>query len=163
MGKNSTTTIEDASKNRAAALKSLQESPFYEHLSSLKNRIQGEVVTPVNEGNLYMTTRERPYNQDFRGDPLLIIKAKNTADVVEVVNFVREYCKGLKFCISCGAHSNRCMLTDSIVLDLQLINFAEVNPEKLTIDVGGGAYLVNADSAMAPHNFATTFGTCNTC
>ena len=93
------------------------------------------------------------------GFPLVIVQAKTTNDVVKVVNFVREFGKGIKFCIASGAHSNRCMTTDAFVLDL--VNMCNVQPDlvNMTVSVEGGAYLRAVDEALAPHGLAVPVGT----
>ena len=58
-----------------------------------------------------------------------------------------------------SGHSNSCMLDDSIVLDLELMNRVQVDVPHMTAIVEGGAYLRELDQAVKPHRLATPVGT----
>ena len=50
----------------------------------------------------YMRARSRPYNQDSRGFPLLILRPLDSEDVAAGVAFVRSHCEGVVFCVMGG-------------------------------------------------------------
>jgi FAD/FMN-containing dehydrogenase len=142
------------------ALENLNKASFFSELEKFGSEIEGVLLTPAQEA-LYTTARTRPFNQDMRGYPLVIVQAKNTSDVVKCVNFVREHGNGIKLCICSGGHSNRCMLDNSFVIDLQLMNSASVenaDTDSPIVIVEGGAYLENADKACMPHGIGMVAG-----
>ena len=102
-----------------------------------------------------LTAKYRVANAGF---PMVIVRPKTTSDVVKTINFVREHGGGITFCVTCGAHSTKCMMTDSFVLDLVNIRDVTVDPNALTASVGGGAYLYDLDEALAPHGLGVTVG-----
>lgn len=155
---NSSPALKDGEKLLQAA-GHLDAAEFASHLPELRASIEGEVLLPTEHGEIYMQARSRPYNKDTRGFPLVIIRARCTEDVVKVVNFVRTYAKETPFCVICGGHSVKCMLSDSIVLDLVHMNEVNVDVDGLCATVGGGAYLEALDKALAPHGLATPVGT----
>ena len=90
---------------------------------------------------------------------MLIVRSKSTDDVMKCVKFVKDYGEGITFCVACGAHSNRCMLSDSIVLDLCEMKKVVLDDDKSLVTVEGGAYLEEVDKVLAPHGLGTTVGT----
>ena len=144
----------------AEAQRRLVAAPFFARLGALRAALSepAALIEPSDEAR-YSAARSRPYNQDFRGYPLLIIQPRSVADVQAAVSFVREHGRGVVFCVACGAHSNRCMLTDSVVLDLHRMNKVVVDAAARTATVEGGAYLGDLDAACEPHGLAVTAGT----
>jgi len=143
----------------AAAADRLRASSLQAHLSALREALSEPTALLVPDDELYRTARTRPYNLDFRSFPLIIVQPRTTADVQAAVNFVREHGHGVPLCVTSGAHSNRCMVTDSVVIDLRRMNGVTVDPAARTATVQGGAYLGELDAACAPHDLATTAGT----
>ena len=56
-------------------------------------------------------------------------------------------------------HSNSCMLTDAVVLDLELMSRVEVCSEEMTAVVEGGAYLRQLDQTIKGLHLGTPVGT----
>lgn len=142
-----------------AAQGRLRAAPLHANLGSLRAALSEPAALLEPGDALYGEARMRPYNLDFRGYPLVIVQPRTTADVVAAVNFVREHGAGVSLCVASGAHSNRCMVTGSVVIDLQRMNKVTVDPAARTASVQGGAYLGDLDAACAPHDLATTAGT----
>lgn len=57
------------------------------------------------------------------------------------------------------AHSAKCMMNGSIVLDLVNMHEVVVDPISMTASVGGGAYLKYLTEGLSPHNLGVTVGT----
>ena len=145
-------------ENAKKAYEKLKTKSFFNELNELKTKIQGNIILPTTE-DAYQEARRRPFNVEFRGYPLLIFRPQNAQDVSIIVTFVREKCIGTAFCIQCGGHSTRCMITDSICMDLVHMKTVRVDLEKALVEVGGGAYLKDVDDALKPHNLGTPVGT----
>ena len=166
--------------HRKFAAEKLSRTGFWSKIDLLKTSLNGSIITP-HDSKDYMDARTRPFNDDVRGKyhlvsttlfnpsnvipacvsgfPLVIVKAKNTSDVVETVNFVRNHGDGITFCVAAGGHSTRCMVSDSFVLDLALIRDVHVDNVELKVSVGGGAYLQDVDDALTPMGLGVTLGT----
>lgn len=136
----------------------LEKSPLAAELPSFRASLDCQVLTP-SDTELYMQARTRPFNQDMRGFPILIVQARSSSDVSKTVNFMRDFGGNVGLCICCGGHSNRCMITDTVVIDLQHMNNVSVNTEDKVVHIGGGAYLEQVDKALAPVGFGTVYGT----
>lgn len=141
-----------------SASESLKIAKFYVNLDELKSSMAGEIITPENK-DLYMKARERAFNQDHRGYPILIIRPANSHDVSFCIKFVNKYAKDEILCVASGCHSSRCMLDGAIVIDLVNLSEVKVNETSMTVDAGGGCYLKDVDSALMPFNYGTTVGT----
>lgn len=154
-------TIDQVVKRQAASDK-LKKSSFHEaFVNQFKPSIEGRVLIP-DDVDTYTSARNRPFNLDQRGYPLIIVQVKNVADVVKCVNFYRDSITNkseVRLSIASGCHSSKCMLDDAFVIDLVNLKQVTVNVEKLTATVEGGAYLRELDSALAPHNLAVPVGT----
>ena len=143
----------------AEAQRKLRATPFFHRLGELRGALSDPAALLLPSDELYSKARSRPYNAAFRGYPVLIVQPRSVADVQQVVRFVRLHGAGVVFCVACGGHSNRCMLTDSVVLDLQRLCSVSVDAGSRTAMVEGGAYLRDLDAACAPHGLAVTAGT----
>ncbi|RYY87849.1 FAD-binding oxidoreductase, partial [archaeon] len=135
----------------------LEQAPFFQHLETFRASFSGRILLP-NDAE-YDEARNRPWNEDQRGYPLLILRPLNVKDVSTAVMFISEHAHSNKFCVACGCHSSRCMLNEAIVLDLIEINQTHLDRDNMTIEVGGGAYLKAIDDTLAPHKLAVTVGT----
>ena len=93
------------------------------------------------------------------GYPLVIARPRNVCDVSKIVVFIRDYGEGIVFCVASGGQSNKCMISESFVLDLVNLCEVDVNILNMTVSVGGGAYLRDVDRALAPHGLGVTLGT----
>jgi FAD/FMN-containing dehydrogenase len=147
-----TAVISATAAKVAAALGKLNASALFGKLELLENEIEGVVLTPAKE-ELYNAARARPFNHDMRGFPLVIVQTKNVSDVVKCINFVRDHGYGMKLCVCCGGHSAKCMIDDSFVVDLRMLNtltIQDAETEHPSVSIGGGAYLEDADKALGP-------------
>ena len=127
-------------------------------IHDFKATFEGEVITPM-DLEAYNKARSRPWNLDQRKFPLLILRPSTTESVAKAVQFIQLHRQDRKICIACGCHSSRCMLEDSMVIDLFLLNSSSVNVSEKIVSVGGGAYLKVIDDALVAHNLAVTVGT----
>jgi len=154
-----TTTISNIeTENATKAYQKLISKTFFNDLNSIN--IEGNIILPSPESiEAYHEARRRPFNVEFRGYPLVIVRPKTAQDVSIIVSFIREKCEGIVFCVQCGGHSTRCMMTDSICMDLVLMKTVRVDLEKSLVEVGGGAYLKDVDDALKPYNLGTPVGT----
>jgi hypothetical protein len=159
------TSLDEVLKNRdstgkAAAAEKLLQTPWHGLLDEFKKSIEGTVLLPTDADEVYTEARNRAWNMDQRGFPLVIIRVKHTADVVTTVNFIRNNIPStISVCVACGCHSSKSMVTDTIVIDLVQINQVKFEEETGRIHVGGGAYLENVDNTLKPFNRAVPVGT----
>jgi len=156
------TSIQDAlakqaEDKRSAVNDKLPSTSFYEKIAELKASLVGKVLLP--DDAEYMEARARPWNQDQRGFPYMIVRVANSEDVGKAVKFVRAHAGETIFCVACGCHSSRSMVDDSIVIDLVNLNHSSLDLENKLVSVGGGSYLKVVDETLAPHNLGTTVGT----
>ena len=92
------------------------------------------------------TTRSRPvYNAMHPGHPGLIVRATGVADVVDAVNFAREH--GLLVAVRGGGHSvaGLSSVDGGLLIDLELMNGVDVDPEARLARVQGGALWGDVD------------------
>jgi FAD/FMN-containing dehydrogenase len=100
------------------------------------------------------------WNHDARGTPLALVQPQTVQDVSDFFRWYSEtkphFPQGLA--VAGGRHSLFCMPTDAVVVDLSLINYAHVDPDKKIVRVGGGAKLRHLDTANAVYGLATPAG-----
>jgi FAD/FMN-containing dehydrogenase len=139
---------------------------FFDKIEELKKSLEGRVLLPTDEDSeQYTRARRRPFNQDQRQFPCIIVRPKSTSDVSKCVNFYTTHCASMiKLCVACGAHSSRCMLNKSLVIDLHemdnvkvRVNDSEFGGSVVCVD--GGAYLRKVDEALKPHGLGVPYGT----
>eukprot|EP00929_Paragymnodinium_shiwhaense_P102483 TRINITY_DN65685_c0_g1_i1.p1 TRINITY_DN65685_c0_g1~~TRINITY_DN65685_c0_g1_i1.p1 ORF type:complete len:538 (-),score=75.49 TRINITY_DN65685_c0_g1_i1:175-1788(-) len=100
------------------------------------------------------------WNLDDIGYPCAIATVETVAEVQVVVRYAAEHCSqsGILLCVAAGRHSHQCMIDNTFVIDLQRLSSIEVDPEKKTAKVAGGAQQGSLDLACKPHGLATTAG-----
>lgn len=158
MGNSPSSLTEDDEGKRLAALARLERSSLYPHLPELRGGFEGDILTP-DLREAYSAARNRPYNKDSRGYPLVIARPRDSEGVSRVLRFVRQHGDGVSLCVEGGGHSHKCMEDDSFVLDLELLRDTSVDVDEQTIVVGGGAYLEAVDRALEPHRLVVPVGT----
>ena len=124
-------------------------------VSGLKSQFRGHLITP--EDSHYDYAR-KIWNGMFDKRPSLIAQCVTTADVVSAVNFAREH--GLLIAVRGGGHNSagKAVCDDGIVIDLSLMRRVNVDPQKKTARVDGGALLGDVDSETQLHGLAVSAG-----
>ena len=94
-----TTTISNIeTENATKAYQKLIAKTFFNDLNSIN--IEGNIILPSPENiEAYHEARRRPFNVEFRGYPLVIVRPKTAQDVSIIVSFIREKCEGIVFCV----------------------------------------------------------------
>jgi FAD/FMN-containing dehydrogenase len=79
--------------------------------------------------------------------PAIVVRPAGVDDVITALRFARE--QGLLIAVRCGGHSIPGLSTcdDGIVIDLSRMRGAQVDAERRTARVGGGALLAELDGA----------------
>lgn len=100
------------------------------------------------------------WNLDDIGYPSAIATVQTVAEVQEVVGYAsRHGGQGeVLLCVAAGRHSHQCMIDNTLVLDLQRLASVEVDAERKTAKVAGGAQQGALDLACEPYGLATTAG-----
>jgi FAD/FMN-containing dehydrogenase len=90
--------------------------------------------------------------------PALIVRCRETRDVVEAVALARQ--EGLEIGIRCGGHSvvGHAVPEGGLMIDLTPMGGVRVDPEQRRAWVQGGALLGALDAASQPYGLATTAG-----
>ena len=90
--------------------------------------------------------------------PALIVRCRETRDVVEAVALARR--DGLEIGIRCGGHSvvGHAVPEGGLMIDLTPMGGVRVDPERRRAWVQGGALLGALDVASQPYGLATTAG-----
>lgn len=157
MGNSYSDQVKDSEKLEVAT-QAFNNSSFADHINELKESFEGEVLAP-SDVESYTKARTRPWNMDQRNYPLVIVRPKNTSDVVKAVNFKRQYGDSISLCIASGCHSSKCMVSGTFVIDLGAMTNTSYDPATQTITVDGGCYLKAIDDALQPINRAVPVGT----
>ena len=117
-------------------------------LRSLRETFAGEIVLPADPG--YDQARA-VWNRVFDRRPAVVVRPKGSDDVAAALRFARE--RELVVAVRCGGHSIPGLSTcdGGIVIDLSAMRGAQVDPERRTARVNGGALLAELDeAAQAP-------------
>src|SRR5262245_3706954 len=126
-----------------------------ESLSELRMRLRGEALTPSDPG--YSTARV-PFNAMQTDRPNVVVRATGTADVVATVMFARE--NGIELTVRGGGHSVAGFSSSDggMVLDFSLMRGVDIDPEKRTARVQGGALWGDVDRETQLFGLATPGG-----
>ncbi|HEX6110594.1 MAG TPA: FAD-binding oxidoreductase [Ktedonobacteraceae bacterium] len=127
--------------------------------STLKGSLRGELIQPGDAG--YDAAR-KVYNGMIDRHPALIARCADVADVIAAVNFGRE--NGLLVSIRGGGHNagGLGVCDDGLVIDLSLIRYTHVDPQKRTVRVGGGCTWGEVDHATHAFSLAVPSGIIST-
>ena len=92
------------------------------------------------------------------GEPDVAVSCRTTAEVVNAVKLARD--RGLRVAVRGGGHSIAGLSTidGGMLIDLAPMNGVEVDRERKTAKVGGGAVLSDLDQATQPYGLATPTG-----
>ena len=118
-------------------------------------RLDGRIVDPSHRD--YDRLR-RVYNAVIERRPGAIVQAATPRDVQKVVRIAAD--SGWPLAVRCGGHSFAGLGTcdDGIVCDLSRMNTVHVDPQAMTVDVGGGALLGDVDVAGGRYGLVTPAG-----
>lgn len=125
------------------------------NLAKLKSAIQGTVLeqSDAGYGNARMV-----WNAMIDRKPALIVQCKSTSDVVEAVNYAQQ--NNTPISIRGGGHNvaGHAVCDAGIMIDLSLMRNVEVDADRKTAFVDGGAIWRDVDEATQKHGLATPGG-----
>src|SRR6266567_4008691 len=123
--------------------------------SALKASLRGELIQPNDEG--YDAAR-KVYNGMIDKHPALIARCTDVADVIAAIKFAHE--NKLLVAIRSGGHNAGGLGTcdNGLVIDLSLIKYTYVDPEKQTVRVGAGSTWADVDHATHAFGLAVPSG-----
>jgi len=124
-------------------------------VQDLRASLRGSLLTADQEG--YAAAR-RVWNGMIDKHPALIARCADVSDVTRAVTFARE--RELLVAVRGGGHSFPGYSTcdGGLMIDLSLMNAVRVGAQARTAHVGGGAWVVNVDTAAQQEGLATTLG-----
>jgi len=130
-----------------------------ESIKTLSSQLRGSIILPGQPG--YDAART-VYNSMHDRRPGMIVRARDTADVVAVVNYARQH--EALLAVRGGGHSVPGFGTcdDGIVLDLGDINSVIVDASNQRVRAGGGSTLGDLDHATHAYGLAVPGGTVTT-
>jgi FAD/FMN-containing dehydrogenase len=126
-------------------------------LAELKDKIDGEVVTSTDSA--YSTLRNVLARQ---GNPALIVRCQNNADVALAIAFARA--NGLKLSVRSGGHAMSGVGTNDGGLVIDLSHLGSVNlidAKHNLVRIGAGARWGDAAKTIASHGLAISSGDTN--
>ena len=125
-------------------------------LAEFRAKHRGPVITPDDSG--YELARST-YNGMIDRKPALVARALDVSDVVTAVGYARE--AGLPISVRGGGHgvAGHCIGDGSLVVDLRLMRFVEVDPGARVATCGGGALWEDLDAPCQRRGLATPGGT----
>lgn len=105
-------------------------------LPAVERTLRGSVVRP---GDPDWDSARALWNGSVDRSPALVVRPTGVADVVQVVNEVRE--RGLALTVRCGGHgiAGHAIRDGAVVLDLRNMNGVRVDPGTRRAHVAGGA------------------------
>ncbi|WP_162342586.1 FAD-binding oxidoreductase [Cyclobacterium salsum] len=130
-----------------------------EQVNELKSQTRGEVILP--EDAQYDEARAL-YNGMIDKCPAMIVRCKNSGDVIYSVNFAREH--DLLLAIRSGGHNGPGLGTcdGGMMIDLSLMTGVQVDPEDRTATVEAGCTWGDVDHATHAFGLATVSGVIST-
>jgi hypothetical protein len=128
-------------------------------IATLRSELRGELIEP--DDTRYDMAR-RVYNGMIDKKPRLIARCTDVADVIAAVKFGREH--KLPLSIRGGGHNaaGSGICDDGLVIDLSLIKYVRVDPQKRTVLVGGGTLWGDVDHATHAFGLAVPAGIIST-
>jgi FAD/FMN-containing dehydrogenase len=134
-------------------------TPSNAAISELRGGFGGPLL---GEGDSGYDDARALFNSMIDRRPALIAQCENPEDVKAAFEFARA--EGLDVAVRNGGHSvaGASSVDGGLVIDMRRMNAAEVDPDRRTITVGGGARWRDFDRATQPHGLATTGGRVST-
>ena len=128
-------------------------------ISNFSNKLTGDLLQPGDNG--YDDAR-KIWNGMIDKQPALIVRCKNSDDVISAVNLARE--RNLLLSIKGGGHniSGNAVCDGGIMIDLSLMKSIKVDVEQQVADVETGATWGDFDKVAQPHGLATPGGVVST-
>ncbi|MDX2222937.1 MAG: FAD-binding oxidoreductase [Rhodospirillaceae bacterium] len=124
-------------------------------VADLQKSVRGQVILPTDPA--YDAAR-KIWNASFDKRPALVVRCADAGDVVSAVQFATS--NNVLLAVRGGGHSYSGQSTTDggMVIDLSMMQQAEVDPGARICRIQGGALLGNLDRAAAEHGLATTAG-----
>ena len=121
----------------------------------LRGAMRGEVLTAADDG--YDAARA-VWNAMIDRRPLLIVRARGVADVIDAVNFARDH--GLPVSIKGGGHNvaGHAVCDGGLMIDLGQMRAVRVDPAARRAHVEGGATWGDVDRETQAFGLATPGG-----
>ena len=125
------------------------------NVGELRNRLAGEILLP---GDGAYESARRIWNATIDKRPGMIVRCRNTSDVVHALNFARR--NGLLLAVRGGGHNiaGNAMCDGGLVIDLSLMKSSSVDPAARRVTIEGGATLADLDAATQAYGLATPVG-----
>jgi FAD/FMN-containing dehydrogenase len=124
-------------------------------VETLRNRIDGEVITPLDAG---FEDARRSWNADIDRRPAAVIRCATAEDVVAAIGYGLD--RDLEIAVRGGGHSfaGHSMCEGGLVIDLGRMSRVRVDPQGRRARVQGGALLRDLDAATQQHGLAVPSG-----
>ncbi len=128
-------------------------------VTDFRKKLTGDLLLPGDQG--YDKTRN-VWNGMIDRKPALIVRCRNSEDVIFAVNFARD--NNLLLSVRGGGHNitGNAVCDGGIMVDLSLMKSVKVYPEQQIADVETGATWGDFDAASQKHGLATTGGIIST-
>jgi len=137
----------------------MSETTISASVDELRFRLQGGVHAPGDPAYADACTL---FNTMIERRPRVVAECVSVDDVVAALGFARE--RDLPIAVRAGGHSvaGLSLCDDGVVLDLRPMRDVEVDPDRRTARIGGGALWADVDRATIAHGLATTGGRVST-
>lgn len=124
-------------------------------LAELSADLRGEAIFP---GDAEYEARRAIWNGMIDRHPAVIVRCRDTADVIASVRFARS--NNLPLAVRGGGHNvaGNAVCDDGLVIDLSPMTAVHVNPVRQTARVQGGATLGDLDHATRAFGLAASTG-----
>src|SRR5262249_28784305 len=125
----------------------------------LRTVMHGKVVLRGDDD--YASTRQI-WNGAVRHQPALFAVCETTADVQAAVRTARFH--GLSLSVRGGGHDwgGRALRHDGLVIDLSHMRSVEIDTERASATIQGGATAIDVISVAAPYGLVAATGNCGT-
>lgn len=127
--------------------------------SDTNHELNAEVILP--EDDHYDEAR-KIYNAMIDKRPALIVKCRNSDDVIKAVNFARK--KGMEVSVRSGGHNGAglALVDGGLAIDLSAMKAIQVDPEAKTVHVEAGCTWGEVDRETHAFGLATVSGIIST-